>query len=307
MIQLQTQIFEPYVRQLLFSVFGDDLLSEHPSPITLNAAYEDFFIELNKNPQQLHGFIEPYSKGLLGHYFEGLWLYFLSHAPGWQVLAHNIQVQDENRTLGELDILAKHVSGETYHFELASKFYLRAPQSRGEHLSDWVGPNAHDKLSLKLTRLIEHQLPMLFREQCQNQLIQRQLPSIYQQNIILKGNLFLPATSANTTSINANSLPSSIKQTHGHWLHASNVRASLTPDSQWSVLTKPQWLCPFYAQKITRHFVPLSTAELIHLIQLQNESNAFKPVMVVKLTENEESWIEESRFMIVADHWPKPT
>lgn len=299
MNQLQTQIFDPNVRQLLFSIFGQDLITIHPSPIHLNDDYRAFFIALEANPQNLHNFLQQYQHVLLGGLFEALWQFFLTHAPGWQLLAHNVQIKDAVRTLGELDVLAKHATRGTYHFELAVKFYLLTSTVNIHDLHHWLGPNARDNLELKLQRLQHHQLPMLYRNESQAQLNHLQLPAIKQQNIILKGNLLLPANSDTEFK-----LPNTLTSTQGYWLHASQAPSVLHSKSSWVVLSKPQWLCPFVMPvtdtKITVH----KTQEIIELIATSKARDVFKAILIAEVRLLMGVWEEQQRYMIVADDWP---
>ncbi len=95
----------------------------------------------------------------LGRRFELIWGWALGRLPGWQVIAEEIQVQDNKRTLGALDLLAQHHE-RVVHLELAVKFYLCRRGQSGKQASDWVGPNKRDRLDLRLDRMRTHQLPM---------------------------------------------------------------------------------------------------------------------------------------------------
>lgn len=299
MNQLQTQIFDPFVRQLLFSVFGQDLINTCPSPISLNDEYRAFFIALEKKPQNLHTFLKQYENTLLGGWFESLWLFFFNHAPGWQVLATNLQINDATRTLGELDILAKHRTSGNYHFELAVKFYLLIPGKNGRDLHHWVGPNSRDNLEIKLKHLQQHQLPMLYREESQTELNRLKIPTIEQQNVILKGNLLLPAITS--TSLN---LSTSIDSTQGYWLHASQLPTFFTCDTSWVILSKPQWLCPFLARETSTDITIYNTLQIIEIITVKQTNKHFKPMLIAQLIAKQGIWQEQKRYMIVADDWP---
>lgn len=65
---------------------------------------------------------------LLGIYYESLWQYILRHSEDYQLLACNLQVQDNHQTLGEYDLILKSLRQEVFiHRELAIKYYLGLP------------------------------------------------------------------------------------------------------------------------------------------------------------------------------------
>lgn len=93
----------------------------------------------------------------LGSDFEKLWQYWLGAHPHWQLLAHNLPIREQCRTLGELDLLVRHrVSGEQEHWELAVKFYLGFGDLNEP--ASWHGPQFRDRLDHKLIHLRDEQL-----------------------------------------------------------------------------------------------------------------------------------------------------
>jgi len=77
--------------------------------------------------------------------------------PPVTVLATNLQIRDDKRTYGELDVIFSH-ERETYHWELAIKFYANTGNPLLEE--NWVGPLKKDNLKRKLDRLFDHQLQL---------------------------------------------------------------------------------------------------------------------------------------------------
>ena len=98
-------------------------------------------------------------KKRLGVYCEEVLSWAIDHHPDFELIAKGLQIQDEGITLGELDFVFKHLStGRHYHLELAVKFYLyhkSAPKSKA-----FIGPNAVDRLDIKMARLVNHQLQL---------------------------------------------------------------------------------------------------------------------------------------------------
>jgi len=125
----------------------------------------------------------------LGLRFERIWAWALHRLPGWQCLAEEVQVRDGKRTLGGLDLLARH-HDRVLHLELAVKFYLCRRGASGERRSDWVGPNVRDRLDLKLGRMRSHQLAMGSRPPTHATLLALGLPLPDTSLAVLRGVCF---------------------------------------------------------------------------------------------------------------------
>lgn len=100
----------------------------------------------------------------LGLYCEALLAYYFEHAhkhqvSTWRLLARNVQAHHQGHTLGELDYVIEDDMQHVVHVELAVKFYLQVENGSG-NWADWVGPNAVDRLDIKLHRMLEHQLTL---------------------------------------------------------------------------------------------------------------------------------------------------
>ncbi|MEJ2044332.1 MAG: DUF1853 family protein [Reinekea sp.] len=96
--------------------------------------------------------------GKLGLYFETLvHAMFMAH-PRFELLANNIIIRHNGRTLGEVDLLLQDLeTDEVIHLELALKFYLGLT-GPGEPATRFIGAGLHDFLHRKLHRLYHHQL-----------------------------------------------------------------------------------------------------------------------------------------------------
>lgn len=72
----------------------------------------------------------------------------------YQIEAEEIQLFDQKRTIGAIDFIINNLQrSQLEHWEVAVKFYLL-------HESKWFGPNAADRLDIKLDRMLNHQLKM---------------------------------------------------------------------------------------------------------------------------------------------------
>ncbi len=85
---------------------------------------------------------------LLGKRFEALMGYYFAASADWDVRVANGVVSAGGRTVGEVDFIAEAASGEVVHFEVACKFYMGVPGSRGAW-GDWRGVRVEDTLERK--------------------------------------------------------------------------------------------------------------------------------------------------------------
>lgn len=133
----------------------DLVWSIRQQPLVLGNAYPtaEWFRSQTVETEQLPQ--EPPEHFRLGIHFEKLYQHWLQHHPEFELLAANLQVQGETRTLGEFDLLAKS-NNVAEHWELAVKFYINFQNS--ENPSMWFGPDPNDTLAGKIERLENHQL-----------------------------------------------------------------------------------------------------------------------------------------------------
>jgi hypothetical protein len=161
----------------------------------------------------------------LGRRFESHWRLALDALPGHTVLAANLQIQHEGRTLGAPDLLLA-APGQIWHLELAVKFYLCRPDRSGDDDDDWIGPSARDSLGRKLRRIKNHQLTLFDRPAGRATLRAHNLPDPTAAATILRGVLF-----------------SHWQQPHpraaGRWCHLSDLPAAT---SGGTILSRQEWL-----------------------------------------------------------------
>ncbi len=108
------------------------------------------------------------------------------------ILAENIQIQKNKRTLGELDLLLLY-NNTPIHLEIIYKFYLYDVNLNTSEIEHWIGPNLKDSLSEKLNKLEQKQLPLLSSEYSQNTLKQLNLNHYnFEQQVLFKAQLYVP-------------------------------------------------------------------------------------------------------------------
>mgnify|MGYP003380575279 CR=1 FL=1 len=150
--------------------------------------------QLDNNPQPLQAYLESKKCARLGLYFESLWQFFLQQDATIDLVAHNLAVRDQERTLGEFDIIYWCREREQHvHLELATKYFLGwRQQTELETASlcrEWLGPNTKDRLDLKLGQLLQRQIRLGEYPQARRQLAARGVTSLAQE-IAIKGYLF---------------------------------------------------------------------------------------------------------------------
>ncbi|QTE23380.1 DUF1853 family protein [Polaribacter cellanae] len=141
--------------------------------------------------------IEINEKLRLGKYIERFVSFQIAQEKNIEILAENIQIQQEKRTLGELDcILLK--DGKPIHLEVIYKFYLYDASIGTSEINHFIGPNRKDSLIEKLTKLKEKQLPLLYSNECASFLKTINLkPNEIEQQVYFKAQLFVPFSDRN--------------------------------------------------------------------------------------------------------------
>ena len=191
----------------------------------------------------------------LGSYFEALWQFYLLHSSRYELIASNLQFHHQGKTLGELDfIVYDHQCDRAIHQEIAIKFYLGTTANlanESENLDGhWVGPNAIDRLDLKINHLSKKQLPLATHPAVKERLEQLHISKLSSQALI-KGYLFQPALHEK--------VPTSQYINPGHlsgvWyrvgeliehIHDENLKENI-----WFKLEKSQWISS--DQTLARH------------------------------------------------------
>lgn len=138
----------------------------------------------------------PENQGLprrLGKMVEAYLYHDLRQTPGIDWIADGLQIQENRRTVGEIDALYFE-KGTPVHLEVAYKFYLHeALENPREPLDCWVGPNRKDTLGRKLKKLRTHQLPLLHHPATAPYLAAYGLRAEeIEQRVCCLGQLFLP-------------------------------------------------------------------------------------------------------------------
>lgn len=142
--------------------------------------------------------IESTPRMRFGKLMEQFVLFELAEDPGINILGSNIQIFNGKETLGELDCLIEQ-AGARIHLEIGFKFYVYDPTISGE-LNRWIGPNRRDSLVLKLDKLKQKQLPLLYKPQTVQRLHDMGLDAQeFRQQVNFRTQLFVPWNAMEST------------------------------------------------------------------------------------------------------------
>lgn len=246
----------PQVRDLAWLLEAPDLLHledvRRPSLAELGLAEpqarQRFLALLENSPEQLASAFGDVSKQPLGLYHEKLWQLLLSSAPGTRLLANNLPISENRRTLGELDLIYScRESGLPIHLEVTAKYYLGlsdGPGAADDH-ARWIGPGCKDSLAIKSSHLQQHQLPIARTTQARDALA-RHLgicpPGQVSQRLAMPGVLFYPLEGNLPAPRHAN--PQHLKGRWLHWCHWEEFIERFPAGMRGAWLNKPYWLAP---------------------------------------------------------------
>lgn len=237
------------VRDLAFALASPPLLSQWPTEFTPNRAidlpdhqfwkshfqrYLPRLRALDDDPTELNQTLAKLPSSRLGIRFEALLSFWLNdHSGDWhdfELLAKNIQLKDEKRTIGEVDFVIKNkLTDQIEHWELSLKFYLGEGALQPY---EWRGLNDRDTFGRKIKHTLQRQFNV----------DQIHLPELGEMTIdkriaIFKGRLFYP-----------DQVAESVKESLATWLHPEHLRGTwgyqLPREINWRRAARREWLTP---------------------------------------------------------------
>ncbi len=240
---------QPAVRDLAFALASPPLLSQWPTEFaphrTIDLPDHQFWQShyqrylprlraLDDDPTELNQELAKLPSSRLGIRFEALLSFWLNDRSGhwhdFELLAKNIQLKDEKRTIGEVDfIIENKLTGEIEHWELSLKFYLGEGALQPY---EWRGLNDRDTFGRKIKHTLQRQFNV--------DLIH--LPEIGEKTInkrvaVFKGRLFYPDQVAN-----------SARESLENWLHPEHLQGTwgyyLPKEITWRRAARREWLTP---------------------------------------------------------------
>lgn len=253
--------------------------------------------KLDTHPLPLHDFIKSRPTRRLGHYFETLINFWLTHLNGTTLIATNLQVQNAQRTLGEYDFLFRDSEGDIYHWEAAVKFYLQASAQSEQH--SFIGPGTRDRLDIKLDKVFKQQLLLSNSAEGLQALPMGIKPNRTQA--FIKGYLFYHGL--NFSSRHKDSIAGvSGRHLAGWWVRHTLEKIPQThTESHWAILPRLRWLAPALISDDTCVITYENLGgQLDQHFQIHTEA-----VLVVELSgEAGGVWRELSRGFVVCSTWP---
>ncbi len=303
LLDLPCRLRHPALRDLAWALVSPPLLADDGHQRHPLAASEwamrpqrlaDWLFGLERAPAPLEAWLGG-GRPRLGHYYERLWAFALTRAPGIRWRDANLAIRAEGHTLGELDVLFEDDEG-LHHLELAVKFYLGVPGARpGEA---WIGPDRRDRLDLKRARLLTHQLPLSARPDTLALLARRGLGAP-RAHYWMGGYLFHPVGSSL-------SVPPEVNATHlrGRWVRHADWpalrAATLEAPGRWVELIRLAWLSPARTDSVPDEGLGdrfVATALL--------DAPPERPKLLARLVPTgRDEWREAERLFLVGDDWP---
>ncbi len=256
-------------------------------------ASNDWLAGLDLDSEPLLTHLEREHDHRLGSHFESLLAFWLAWPanPQYELLARNLPLRCDGRTLGEFDFLVRdRISSEVQHWEVAVKFFLGVqPGGQARH---WVGPGLRDRLDLKLDHLRQHQLRLASSPAGRRLLAERGLTAV-RPVCLVKGCLFYPADADRPTWAAHAAAPGHLQ---GWWQdHAGFMARWGAADLRWLRLPKANWMTAVVDAELPG---PTMTAsELLAGLPLAGPRSA---ICVVGLRDGREI----TRGFVVAEDWP---
>ena len=282
---------------------------------------------LDKNPADLPRFIAARPTRRLGHYFETLIKFWLSHHPDIEIIATNLQVMDASRTMGEYDLLIRTLSPcgaahYTSHWEVAVKFYLQTeplqeswpatPDTLSPHCplvgcGAYLGPGGHDRLDLKLARIFQHQLRL--GDTASGLAALPDGVTLDKTQAFIKGYLFYTASSSaadpGTTELPGATELSGVSTSHlsGWWIrHGQMPLPQYKINTGWIILPRLRWLAPV---RLAQDAAVQTYAGMCHTLTEHFKTSDEALLLVALQRDQENIWHEETRGFVVHKQWPE--
>ncbi|PIT56161.1 DUF1853 family protein [Snodgrassella alvi] len=164
--------------------------AELPVSILLGNEGFRFLLSLDEQPDNLYLFLKQHGgyQTHLGVYAERLLYYWFLHAPHSRLIAHNLPVQDNQRTVGAFDFIVQ-LNDQIFHLELTCKYY----GSQSDKAESFIGLSKADRLMDKMHK-IKQQLALSIQPAAESTLKDLMLePGMLQHASIIRGMLFTPS------------------------------------------------------------------------------------------------------------------
>jgi hypothetical protein len=245
---------QPLVRDMAWALRASPLLAPRSNDVQwlgpgwCERAWRDYrprLEALDADPAALQTHLAGQRDKRLGSHFESLLAFWLADPANslYRLVASHIPIRDGNRTLGELDFLVQDkASGRFQHWEVAVKFYLGVKAGGDYH--HWVGPGLGDRLDLKVSHLLQHQLSLTGHPAARAALETLGV-SHCTSACLLKGRLFYPL---DVEQLAWQPMAACPRHETGWWLPAGDFPARFDAAAlDWLPLPREHWLTPLVA------------------------------------------------------------
>lgn len=218
----------------------------------------EYFLNLDKAPNELSHFLNRSKNKRLGFYAEALLSFFFQTFSQIELLLQNYQIIQNGRTLGELDFIIRW-KNRVIHIECAVKYYLCDHSKDINDLHSWIGPACKDNLGRKINRIIKQQLPMI-------NFINLNYDSI-ESYLFLKGKLFTNQV------VKCDWIKSDLL---GNYFYLNKIEVV----KDLKLLVKPFWLSAMTEEQSTKHMVTFNEATIRSRAELVTKIGE-KPFFIV--------------------------
>jgi hypothetical protein len=276
-------------RDLAWALFSPELITHHDKNFAIKATSQriQWLKEIDSDDLSLP------SQSRLGHYYEALWVYFFQHDEQYKYIAHNVQIHQDGKTLGELDFIIFDDFQQRYiHLEVAIKFYMYYAESN-EASTDkqhWIGPNSQDNLDKKWQHLNNEQTSLTSKNACKTHLESLGIKEKPQTAFSLKGYLF---QQENVDIKPVGLAPNNI--IHTYYKNSDFIKKRFN-DCYLSIIPKQQWLMTYHNKESIRQHSQTEISEMVNLFNT--------PIMAGIMTTNNQFIEERQRFFVTPDNWP---
>ncbi|MGM0636256.1 MAG: DUF1853 family protein [Bacteroidota bacterium] len=180
----------------------------------------------------------------LGKRVEFFFADYIQQHPNYNLLAHSLQVFEDQKTLGEFDFFIQDKEKKVIkHIELIYKLYIYDGSYSENDLACWVGPNRKDFLVDKIHKLKTKQFPLIKSQQAKTILEEKLDLSVerIQQEVCFKAMLFTPHHSNEIDNLTFEHInPECIT---GEWFLYSSYLEILQAEDRFYIPKKTEWIC----------------------------------------------------------------
>jgi len=322
-MSLTINLNHPAVRDLAWVMYSPSLLSSRLPNVDVidkdrcrfisdkycNTIFESgrkWLEGLDQHPRPLLEFLSKRKSSKLGYYFENLVAFWLSKKISGDYFQSHVKVSVDKRDIGEFDFLFR--SEQKFeHWETAVKFYLYTQDQTGS--ANWLGPNANDTLSVKLERMLSHQVRLSERSEAISILSEKGIDDIH-AGIFIKGYLFYPLD-LDFSTMNWRVAGCEISSQHlkGWWSSVKSLNVDMLDslsdmELRWKILPRLEWLAPRIYSSDKGLELLLPGAQIVELLKSEFSQSAQSRLIAGYYLNEAGQWQEGSRGFVVAGHWP---